>query len=117
MNIDKIIADIEKQKASNSIVNSDKAWNNALDMAVEILRTAQEQTAQGVEDVLRSKPDYHNDNIEQLAFELACELEDAELSHNDFVTVNREKLKAIATRVYTKLKQPTMLQERKPTNE
>ncbi|HEY0124995.1 MAG TPA: hypothetical protein VGC14_25175 [Rhizobium sp.] len=54
------------------------------------------------EEVLLSKPDYHTDPIEQLAFELAFELETAELDRNDYVTVNRDKLKAIATRVLSR---------------
>lgn len=51
------------------------------------------------EDSLRSKPDYHTDPIDQLAFELAFELEEADLSPNDYVTVNRAKLRQIAQRV------------------
>lgn len=48
---------------------------------------------------LSSKPDFHDDPVEQLAFELAFELEHAELSPDDYVTVNREKLTAISRRV------------------
>lgn len=51
------------------------------------------------ERLLSSKLDFHEDEIEQLAFELAFELEEAELSPKDYVTVNREKLRAIASRV------------------
>jgi hypothetical protein len=54
-------------------------------------------------DELRSKPDYESDPVEQLAFELAFELEDADLSPNDYVTVNREKLRAIARRILERL--------------
>lgn len=50
-------------------------------------------------DSLIAKDDFHSDPVEQLAFELAAELEVAELSGNDFVTVNREKLRDIARRL------------------
>lgn len=53
-------------------------------------------------DDLGSRPDYHSDPVEQLAFELAFELEDAELSPDDYVTVNREKLRLIAKRVLSR---------------
>ena len=56
-----------------------------------------------ISDNLRSRPNYHEDDIEQLAFELAFELEEADLKANDYVTINREKLKAIARRIYAKL--------------
>lgn len=61
--------------------------------------------ASGVEDAadLLSKEDFHTDPADQLAFELAAELEDAELSPNDYVTVNRAKLRAIADRVLGRL--------------
>jgi hypothetical protein len=51
------------------------------------------------EPELRSSEDYHADPVEQLAFELAAELEEAELRPNDYVTVNRDKLRQIAQRV------------------
>lgn len=62
-------------------------------------------TATG-EDLLRSKPDFHADPVEQLAFELAMELEDAELSPSDLVTVNQAKLRAIAERVLVRFAPP-----------
>lgn len=55
---------------------------------------------------LRSREDYHADPVEQLAFELAAELEDAELSPNDYVTVNRNKLRQIARRVLDRRASP-----------
>jgi len=55
------------------------------------------------EGVLNSKSNFYTDKIEQLAFELAAELENAELNSNDFVTVNREKLLAISRRVYDRV--------------
>ena len=54
-------------------------------------------------DELRAREGYEDNLVEQLAFELAVELEQAELNSNDYVTVNRAKLKAIAQRVYNKL--------------
>lgn len=45
---------------------------------------------------------FYADPVEDIALALATELEDAELSRNDFVTVNREKLRAIARRVLAK---------------
>lgn len=51
------------------------------------------------ESLLQSKPDFYADPVEQLAFELAMELEDVELNPTDLVTVNRAKLRAIAQRV------------------
>ena len=50
-------------------------------------------------DILRSRPDFKDDEVEQLAFELAWELEEADLDRNDLVTINQEKLRAIAARV------------------
>lgn len=52
---------------------------------------------------LRSKPDFYSDPVEQLAFELAFELEEADLKPDDLVTVNREKLRAIAKRIFYRL--------------
>ena len=54
-------------------------------------------------DRLRSSPNYHEDEVEQLMFELSWELEEASLNSNDYVTVNREKLRAIAHRVLGRL--------------
>ncbi len=53
---------------------------------------------------LRSAENFHADPVEQLAFELAFELEEAELSPTDLVTVNRDKLRAIAERVISRLR-------------
>lgn len=39
------------------------------------------------------------DPVEMLAYDLAVELEQADLDRNDYVTVNRAKLRAIAERV------------------
>jgi hypothetical protein len=55
------------------------------------------------EDDLRSKTEFHDDPVEQLAFELAFELEEADLSRNDLVSINREKLRAIAARVVSRI--------------
>ncbi len=54
-------------------------------------------------DRLRSSPTYSEDEVEQLMFELSWELEEASLDKNDLVTVNREKLRAIACRVLGRL--------------
>jgi len=54
------------------------------------------------EPALRSVDNVHSDPIEQIAFELAFELEEAQLSPNDLVTVNREKLRAIAKRIHAR---------------
>lgn len=67
------------------------AWNDRA-TANELLR-----------DALRSNPFFHDDEAEQLVFELAWELEEANLNPGDLVTVNRAKLKAIAERVLTRL--------------
>lgn len=77
------------------------------ELRAEITRLRASQ-AGGVpaDDALRSKPDWHDDPVEQLAFELAFELEDAELNPNDYVTVNREKLTAIARRVLERVSPP-----------
>lgn len=45
---------------------------------------------------------YGDDHIQDIAHALAQECEEAELNPNDYVTVNREKLVAIAKRVLTK---------------
>lgn len=50
-------------------------------------------------DDLGAKPDYHRCPVDQLAFELAWMCEEAELSANDLVIINREKLRTIARRV------------------
>ena len=55
-------------------------------------------------DCLSSRPDFHKDQIQQLEFELATELEQAELNVDDYVTINRKKLNAIATRVIDRLR-------------
>ncbi|RJT41985.1 hypothetical protein D3227_04715 [Mesorhizobium waimense] len=48
---------------------------------------------------LRSREDFHSHPVDQLAFELAFELEEADLDKNDYAMVNREKLKAISRRI------------------
>jgi hypothetical protein len=58
------------------------------------------------DDILISKPDFCDGPVDQLAFELAAELEFAELNPGDLVTVNRDKLEAIARRVIGRLQQP-----------
>lgn len=45
---------------------------------------------------------YGDDHIQDIAHALAQECEEAELNPNDYATVNREKLVAIAKRVLTK---------------
>lgn len=60
------------------------------------------------EELIRSRPDFHEDDVEQLAFELAFELEEADLDSGDLVTVNREKLKAISRRVLSKVQQENL---------
>lgn len=64
----------------------------------------QEQPASGSgegwrTDDCRARGDMLGDPVEQLVFELSWELEEAALSANDLVTVNREKLRTIAKRV------------------
>lgn len=51
---------------------------------------------------LRSVDGFYADPVEDIAHALAAELDVAELSPNDFVTVNREKLRGIARRVIAK---------------
>lgn len=58
-------------------------------------------------DKLKSKPDFYAEQVDQLAFELAYELEEAEMNRNDLVSINREKLKDIATRVLSRLRAAT----------
>jgi len=53
-------------------------------------------------DKLRSRLVFHADQVEQLAFELAFELEEAKLGRNDLVSVNRDKLRAVAIRVLSR---------------
>lgn len=43
------------------------------------------------------------DPVEMLAYDLAVELEQADLDRNDYVAVNRAKLKAIAARVLARV--------------
>lgn len=84
-------------------------WDAAkviLELCAENDRLRASQAGGVPDDALRSKPDFHDDPVEQLAFELAVELEDAEMSPNDYVTVNREKLKAIARRVLARASPP-----------
>ncbi|NVN06029.1 hypothetical protein HW509_10575 [Asaia spathodeae] len=49
-------------------------------------------------DDLGAKPDHHRCPVEQVAFELAWMCEEANISANDLVIVNREKLRTIARR-------------------
>lgn len=56
----------------------------------------------GLESQLSSKKDFYDDPIEDIAFALAVECEEAELDPRGKVTINREKLKAIAARVLEK---------------
>lgn len=57
-------------------------------------------------DDCRARGDWSEDAVEQLAHELSWELEEASLSANDYVTVNREKLRTIAKRVLARLPPP-----------
>lgn len=68
------------------------------------LYTAPQQAGgEPVDDGLISKDRFYgDDHIEDIAHALAQECEAAELDPNDFVTVNRSKLKAIAVRVMAK---------------
>ena len=66
-------------------------------------------------DALRSNPFYNEDQAEQLAFELAWELEEADLSAGDYVKVNQAKLRAIAERVLTRLSAQAMETQRAET--
>lgn len=54
-------------------------------------------------DDCRAVGDWSEDQVEQLMFELSWELEEAALNVNDYVTVNREKLRTIAKRVLARL--------------
>ena len=63
-----------------------------------------EENMRIAEECLRSRPDFYENQIEQLAFELAFELEEASLDKNDLVAINRKKLEAIATRVLARQK-------------
>lgn len=78
-----------------------EAVRDADGRATGAIRPAAPQSV-GVGGDLHSRPDFHDDPVEQLAFELAYELEDAKLSPNDYVTVNRKKLQQIATRVLSR---------------
>lgn len=67
-----------------------------------VLMPATQQGGELPQDELLSKDNCYSDPIEDIAHALAQELEDAELDRDDFVTVNREKLSAIAGRVLEK---------------
>lgn len=58
------------------------------------------------EQLLGSIDNFYEDAVEDIAHALAHELEAAELNRNDLVTVNREKLKAIARRILAKAPTP-----------
>lgn len=57
-----------------------------------------------LEALLISKDNFYQDEVEDIAHALAQECEDAELDPGGLVTINREKLKAIAVRVLNKAK-------------
>lgn len=63
---------------------------------------AQPDERAALEAQLLSKDGFHEDPIEDIAHALAHELEDAALNANDYVTVNRQKLRGIAARVLDK---------------
>jgi hypothetical protein len=80
----------------NAAAIAAEAAERALAEAVEVLGLV------GSKDELRSSPSYEDDPIEQFVFEVSWELEEADLKPGDLVTVNREKLRAIAKRVFAR---------------
>jgi len=100
------------------------AWTDRRDLAVRYARRADAELVHGEDedswrverysaaltaeteegqswrdDDCRARSDLHDDPVEQLAFELAYELEEAALDATDYVTVNRAKLRTIAERI------------------
>jgi len=68
------------------------------ELAAEVERLTKVLKHVGLKDVCRCPVDLHEDPVEQLATELAFLCEDAELSPNDLVTINRDKLRDVARR-------------------